>query len=90
MGGVAMSEQLSLFGDDRKPTGRDCPFWGGSIPVLDGTVTHDICTRGGTPTATICSRGVFGEPPRCAYEEPDNSEAACSRRLEWLREHDSD
>lgn len=86
MGGV-MSGQLSLF-DDR--TGRDCPFWGGLIPVLDGTATHDICTSGGTPTATICSRGVFGEPPRCAYREPDNSAAACSRRLEWLREHDSD
>lgn len=86
MGGV-MSGQLSLF-DDR--TGRKCPYWNGELLEFPGVYFRDICMRNGTSTAVICSRGVFGEPPRCAYEEPDNSEAACSRRLEWLREHDSD
>lgn len=86
MGGVAMSEQLSLFGDDRKPTGRGCPYWVMCLYREDGTHFRDICARGGNKTFTICSRGVFGEPPRCAYDEPDNSEAACSRRLEWMKD----
>lgn len=91
MGGVAMSEQLSLF-DGRAPTGSGCPHWDGEFRLLDapGEYFRDICIRNGAPTAVICSRSVFGEPPRCAYDEPDNSEAARKRRLEWLREHDSD
>ena len=88
MGGVAMSEQLSLFGDGRKPTGRKCPYWNGELLEFPGVYFRDICMRNGTSTAVICSRCVFGEPPRCAYDEPDNSEAACSRRLEWIGEHD--
>lgn len=79
-----MSEQLSLFGDDRKPTGKDCPYWDGEILEFPSVYFRDICTRGGKRTAVICSRGAFGEPPKCAYEEPDNSDAACQRRREWM------
>lgn len=32
-----------------------------------------------------CQVGHFGEPPMCAYEEPDNSEGAIDARLAWLR-----
>lgn len=31
-----------------------------------------------------CQTSHFGEPPMCAYEEPDNSEGAMRARLEWL------
>ena len=34
-----------------------------------------------------CQTGHFGEPPMCAYEEPDNSGAARRARLEWLAAH---
>lgn len=80
---------MELFENDPKPTGRDCPYWDGEFRLLDahGVYFRDICTRGGKWTAVICSRGVFGEPPKCAYSEPDNSDAACKRRLEWMREH---
>lgn len=33
-----------------------------------------------------CQTSHFGEPPMCAYEEPDNSEDAMRARLEWLHE----
>lgn len=83
-----MCDQLRLFGEGRSPTGRDCPFWDGEILQFPDTYFRDICTRSGTPTATICSRGVFGDQPRCAYQEPDNSDAARLRRLEWLGKND--
>lgn len=82
-------EQLELFENDPKPTGRDCPFWDGEILEFPSVYFRDICTRGGKRTAVICSRGVFGEPPKCAYSEPDNSDAACQRRLEWMKRNGS-
>lgn len=33
-----------------------------------------------------CQVGHFGEPPMCAYEEPDNSDEAMERRLRWIKE----
>lgn len=34
-----------------------------------------------------CQRSHWGEPPRCAYEEPDNSPEAMARRVAWMMEH---
>lgn len=34
-----------------------------------------------------CQVSHFGEPPACAYEEPDNGDEAAEARLEWLRSH---
>jgi hypothetical protein len=31
-----------------------------------------------------CQTSHCGESPMCAYEEPDNSDAAMRARLEWL------
>lgn len=34
---------------------------------------------------TSCGHSKYGEPPLCAFEEPDNSPQACRRRLEWMK-----
>lgn len=34
-----------------------------------------------------CQTSHWGEPPRCAYEEPDNSPEAMARRVAWSKEH---
>lgn len=43
----------------------------------------DYCILHGCYTS--CGRGHFGEPPKCSFEEPDNSPQACARRLGWIR-----
>ena len=73
-------EQLELF-NERSEVGEECAYFGGYL------AGHVICNRNGTPTATNCNESIFGEPPKCAYEEPDNSDAAMRRRREWMREH---
>lgn len=51
--------------------------------VTGKTVDHHIlCALHNT--WVDCQMGHFGEPPMCAYEEPDNSDAAMRARLEWL------
>ena len=37
---------------------------------------------------TSCGQSKYGEPPLCAFEEPDNSEEARRRRLEWIKENE--
>lgn len=32
---------------------------------------------------TECQTSHWGEPPMCAYNEPDNSPEACERRKAW-------
>lgn len=39
---------------------------------------------------TACGQPFYGGLAPCAYDEPDNSEEARKRRLEWLREHKED
>lgn len=34
-----------------------------------------------------CQTPHWGEPPMCAYEEPDNSDEAKAWRVAWMREH---
>lgn len=34
-----------------------------------------------------CQEGHWGEPPRCALDEPDNSDEAKARRVAWMREN---
>lgn len=36
---------------------------------------------------TLCHVPFCGEMLGCAYDEPDNSQEACARRLQWLRDH---
>lgn len=36
-------------------------------------------------TWTECQVGHWGEPPMCAWDEPDNSPEACERRRAFLR-----
>lgn len=51
--------------------------------VTDTRVDHHIlCALHNT--WVDCQTSHFGEPPMCAYEEPDNSDAAMRARLEWL------
>ena len=51
--------------------------------VTDTRVDHHIlCAL--HDTWVDCQMGHFGELPMCAYEEPDNSDAAMRARLEWL------
>lgn len=49
---------------------------------------HVACDRGASLTYVACREGVCGEPPACAWEEPDNSPEAMGRRLAWMREHE--
>ena len=42
-----------------------------------------LCGKDGRETFVECQASHWGEPPRCAWEEPDNSPEACVRRLEW-------
>lgn len=42
----------------------------------------DFCTLHNCYTS--CGESHFGEPPMCSFEEPDNSEEACRKRLEWI------
>lgn len=46
---------------------------------------HLLCDLKETQTWVTCQTGLCDEPPRCAYEEPDNSPEAVARRLEHLR-----
>lgn len=34
-----------------------------------------------------CQESHWGEPPRCAWDEPDNSDEAKARRVAWVREN---
>ncbi len=34
-----------------------------------------------------CQSPHWGEPPMCAYDEPDNDDEAMRARLEWLSEY---
>ena len=43
------------------------------------------CIKHGHPVYVECERPAFGEPPKCSWEEPDNSPEACTRRLDWLK-----
>lgn len=69
--------QLALF----DATGAACVHHGGM------SCGRDICMRNGGKVYTICSVGAFGGAPRCAWDESDNSDAECARRLLWLREN---
>ena len=69
------------------------------IPVDPGTCPYKedmpsigrvLCHKDGRNTFTNCTESVCGEPPMCAWEEPDNSKEAKSRRLEWMRTHKED
>lgn len=46
-----------------------------------------LCHKDGKEIYTNCTEGLCGEPPRCAWEEPDNSPEAVARRLKWIKEH---
>lgn len=70
--------QLALF----KVTGADCPYHGGYL------AGRDVCTKNGGRTCVICSVGLFGDPPQCAWDELDNSKEACARRVAWAKEHE--
>ena len=35
---------------------------------------------------TECGEDHWGEPPMCAYDEPDNGPEACARRRDWKEE----
>lgn len=59
-----------------------CPH---AVGELAGYV---VCDRGVSRTFVRCNEGVCGEPPMCAWEEPDNSPEAMERRLAWMREHE--
>lgn len=39
-------------------------------------------------TWTECGEEHWGEPPMCAYDEPDNSPEACARRIAWSEENE--
>lgn len=43
---------------------------------------HILCSLHNTWVE--CQTSHWGEFPMCAYEEPDNSDAARRARLEWL------
>lgn len=51
------------------------------------SVGRVICMMDGSPVWTNCTEGVCGEPPCCVWEKPDNSPAAKSSRLRWIRGH---
>lgn len=57
---------------------NECPHAGGGI--LAGKTwcaLHEAWTE--------CQEGHWGEPPRCAWDEPDNSPEAVERRRAYLR-----
>lgn len=56
-----------------------CPL-GTYYPEIDRV----LCTRNGK-VWTNCRASLCGEPPMCAYDEPDNSPEAVARRLEWMK-----
>lgn len=70
--------QLALF----DATGAACQYHGGKL------CGRDICKRNGGRVCVICSVGLFGDAPRCAWVEPDNSKEACARRVAWAKEHE--
>lgn len=41
----------------------------------------------GHGTWTECQEGHWGEPPMCAWDEPDNAPEAMARRVAWMREN---
>jgi hypothetical protein len=53
-----------------------------------GTYSESVdrmrCTKSGALVYTDCHKGIAGDPPKCAYEEIDNSDEAVARRLEWM------
>ena len=53
-------------------------------PEIDKT----ICRKDGREVWTECHKGHWGEPPTCAWEEPDNSPEAVARRLEWMKNNE--
>lgn len=46
-----------------------------------------LCHKDGMEIYTNCTSGLCGEPPRCVWDEPDNSPEAVARRLKWVKEH---
>ena len=46
--------------------------------------SHVLCDLRETPTWVTCQTGLCGEPPACAFEEPDNSPEAVARRLAFM------
>lgn len=47
---------------------------------------HVLCVEHNCFVDCQCTH--WGEPPMCAYEEPDNSDEAKARRVAWMREND--
>ena len=41
------------------------------------------CRKDGRETFVECQASHWGEPPRCAWDEPDNSPDAVARRLAY-------
>ena len=71
-----MQEQLTMAGIGP----LTCPHTGARVD------DHVLCMERGTWVE--CQTSHWGEPPMCAYEEPDNSDEAKARRVKWIREHD--
>lgn len=69
--------QLSLALDDLPPNPLTCQH-----ATNERVGIHLFCAL--HETWVECQTSHWGEPPMCAYEEPDNSEEAMRARLEWL------
>lgn len=51
----------------------------------EGFGNHTFCKL--HRTWVECQTSHWGEPPMCAYVEPDNSDEAMAARLEWVKGH---
>lgn len=74
-----VGEQLviDLFGTNLEP---GCTFIG-----KQSFCGHVWCEKG--HFWTECTTSICGDPPMCAFDEPDNSPEAVKRRLDWIRAH---
>ena len=60
----------------------DCPYRE-DVP----SIGHVLCHKDGKEVYTDCTKSMCGDPPHCAWEEPDNSPEAKRRRVDWMRKH---
>ena len=78
-----MSGQLTLdfpeLGGKRNPFA--CAYAVRPCKIINGGVL--CCLHG--ETVTNCRASVAGDPPRCTYEQPDNSPEACARRRAFMK-----
>lgn len=71
--------QLGLDFGDAYPEPATC-LHGIYHPGIDRT----LCRKDGRETWVACHRQFCGQPPRCAWEPPDNSAEAVAARVAWM------